>query len=157
MAVTIDYTGRLHDLLMFQGAAPFGNRAITTGWGDAGEIVAGIQKVAQTWTILFLTERGTVLGDEERGTDFLRAVRTGLIRVEDDIPTYFGVAADNVQRTMDLDAADQGLPADERLDDAELDNYVIDRNSGLLRLNVGVTSIAGEGVDIVLPVPVSIR
>lgn len=157
MAITADYTGRKHDLLIFQGTAPVGNRAVTTGWGDSGEIVAGVQKVAQTWIILFLTERGTVLGDEERGTDFLRAVRTGLIRVEDDVPTYFGIAADKVQRTMDLDADGQGLPDDERLDDAELTAYFIDRASSTLRLNITITAISGAGTDVVVPISVSIR
>lgn len=157
MAVTKDFTGRTHDLLIFQGVQAVGDTPIVTGWGDAGEIVTGIQKIVQTWAILFLTDTGTVLGDDERGTNFLQAVRQGRIHIEEDVPTFFALAEDRIQRTMDIDAVGQGLPDDERLDDASLLDFFIDRNAAKLFLRVGIVSIAGDSADIVLPISVSIR
>ena len=156
--VSTDYTDRSVDLLILQGVAETGKNQVDPAWGDVGYLCTGIQKVVQTWLVLFLTERGTVLNEPERGTEFLQAIRSGRIQVEEDIPAEFSMAADRISRTMDQDAADVGdLPDDERLDTAELSEYSLDRLASYLYLKILIRSIAGEDRTIFLPVSTSIR
>ena len=154
---SVDYTGRTVDLLIFQGVAEEGRRRIHTGWGDQGEVCTGIQKVAQSWTMLFLTDDRTVLNKPTRGSGFLNSVRRGRIQVEGDVPAEFALAADKVKRTMALDAVGENLPDDERLSDARLQSYSLDRASSSLYLKVYIRSVAGETRTIFLPVPVAIK
>ena len=158
MSASIDYTGRTVDVLIFQGVAASGNRPVETGFGDSGFVCTGIQKVAQTWATLFMTDRGSMLNKPTRGSTFFTAVRRGRIQVEADIPAEFALAAEQVSRTMELDAANDGtLPNDERLDSAVLRDYDLFREQSLLRLKVRIKSIAGASRVVYLPVPIQIR
>jgi hypothetical protein len=157
--VSTNYTGRLIDQLIFSGAKAGGVQPIELSWqGDAGGLICtGVQKVAQTWLILFLTEEGSVLGDVNRGTQFLTYLRQGRIQTGSDVESYFAIASDKVKRTMDIDAEGRGLPDDERLDDAFLRDFEISQALSRLYLKVYIRTIAGEGREIFVPVPVSIR
>jgi hypothetical protein len=158
VSASIDYTGRTVDLLIFQGVQASGNHLIETGFGEAGFVCTGIQKVAQTWLTLFMTDRGSVMNKPTRGSTFLPAVRRGRIQVEGDVPAEFALAAEQVSRTMELDAVDDGtLPDDERLDEAVLLDFDLFRELSQLRLKVRIRSIAGDARVIFLPVPVPIR
>ena len=154
-----DFTGRTVDLLIFQGVKESGDQSITTGWGIAGELCTGVQKVAQSWSMLFLTDQGTVYQEPTRGSGFLLAVRSGRIQVDEDIPAEFGIAAAQVQRTMDLDSseADTTPEDDEILTRAELLDYDLDSNASLLRLKVRLHTLAGDSRTIFLPIPVPVR
>jgi len=151
-----DYTGRTVDLLIFQGVKASGDQRITLGWDGGGQVCTGVQKVAQQWTQLFLTDRGTVFGKPNRGTDFLRAVRTGRIQVDEDIPAQFSAAAERVRITMELDADGEDLEDDEILDEAELLEYSIDRIAASLYLKVRIKTLAGESRAIIVPVSLAI-
>ena len=158
MPASIDYTGRSVDLLIFQGVEESGNHRIETGFGDAGFVCTGIQKVAQSWLALFMTDAGTMLNKPTRGSSFLPAVRSGRIRVSEDVPAEFALAAAQVRRTMELDAVEDGtLPDDERLDSAVLVDYDLARELSHLRLKIRITSIAGDSRVVYLPVPIPIR
>jgi hypothetical protein len=156
MAVNTDYTGRTVDFLIFQGVKASGVAPITLGLGLAGEVCTGVQKVAQTWLSLFMTDRGTVLNKPTRGSSFIRAVRTGRIRVDDDVRAEFALAASQVRQTMGLDAVGLGLPDDERLDDAVLLDFTLDRANAWLQLKVRIRTAAGDSRNVILPVPVTI-
>lgn len=157
MSASIDYTGRTVDILIFQGVVETGNQPIQTGFGEAGFVCTGIQKVAQTWLSLFMTDRGTVLNKPTRGTGFLPAVRLGRIQVAGDIPAEFALAADLVRQTMELDASEAPeLQADERLDDAELLAFDLFRELSYMRLKIRIRSLAGDSRTIYLPVPIAI-
>lgn len=159
MAVSTDYTGRLVDLFIFQNAKVSGEALIHLGFDgeNGGKVTSGIQKMAQTWAILFLTERGSVSADPELGTDFVSNLRTGIIRDEATVRSEFGLAATLVSNNMLAFENADGLPDDEILDSAVLNNFNIDRKRGLLSLYVGLTSQAGTQHDILLPIPVAIR
>ena len=152
-----DYTGRTVDLLIFQGVEEFGDQQIETGWGNAGELCTGIQKVAQSWTILFLTDRGTVLNEPLRGSSFVPTVRSGAIQVDEDVPAEFAIAAAQVSRTMTADALDQNLEDDETLARAELLDYSVDSIAARLYLRVRLWSAAGEARTVFLPIPFSVK
>jgi len=158
VSASIDYTGRTVDILIFQGVKEYGDQQISTGFGEAGYVCTGIQKVAQTWAILFMTDLGSVMNKPTRGSSFLPAVRSGRIQVEEDVPAEFGLAAEQVRRTMELDASeDPDLQNDERLDEALLVDYFLFREQSLLQLKVRIKSLAGDERTVYLPVPVAIR
>lgn len=154
-----DYTGRTVDLLIFQGVEEFGDQLIETRWGTAGELCTGVQKVAQSWLILFLTEQGSVLNEPTRGSSFLQAVRSGRIQVDEDIPAEFSIAAAQVRRTMVADAANSNtaLEDDEILDSSTLLDYDLDIGASLLRLRVQLTTLAGNSRIVFLPISVPVR
>lgn len=158
MTVSVDYTGRSVDQLIFQGVEVTGDQLVDPSWGTAGEMCTGVQKVAQTWVSLFLTDVGSIPHDLTRGSSFMPAVRMGRIQVDEDVEAEFNLAADKVRRTMDQDAADVGnLPDDERLDEAVLLSFDISLEESRLYLRVNIRTIAGDDRTIFLPVPVSIR
>jgi len=159
MAASVDYSGRTVDLLIFQGVAEAGRQPVELGFGDVGKVCTGVQKVAQTWLMLFMTDRGTILNKPTRGSSFFRAVRQGRIRVDSDVRAQFAIAADQVRRTMELDAvnASPALPSDERLDRAVLESFALDKGASHLYLKIRITSIAGSSRTIYLPVPTVIK
>lgn len=159
MPASIDYTGRMVDILIFQGVKGTGKQLVETGFGEAGFVCTGIQKVAQTWLALFMTDAGSMLNKPTRGSSFFPAVRRGRIRVSEDVPAEFALAAEQVSRTMELDAAnaETPLPDDERLDLAILLDYDLFRELSYLRLKIRIKSIAGDTRVVFLPVPVPIR
>lgn len=159
MSVSTDYTGRTVDVLIFQGVKATGKQRVETGFGEAGEVCTGIQKVAQTWLVLFMTDRGSVVNKPTRGSSFFPAVRQGRIQVEEDIPAEFALAAEQVRQTMELDAVEYTPPleADERLDTAELLDFDLFKELSYLRLKVRIRSLAGDERTVFLPVPVAIR
>lgn len=159
MSPSIDYTGRTVDVLIFQGVVASGKQPIETGFGEAGYVCTGIQKVAQTWLALFMTDRGSVLNKPTRGSSFFPAVRRGRIQVENDVPAEFSLAAEHVRQTMELDAsqADPALPDDERLDSAVLLEFNLFRELAYLQLKIQIKSLAGDERVVYLPVPTAIR
>lgn len=159
MAASVDYTGRTVDLLIFQGVAESGKQPIELGFGTAGKLCTGIQKVAQSWTMLFMTDRGSILNKPTRGSSFFPAIRQGRIQVDSDVRSQFASAADQVRRTMELDAAvaDPELSDDERLDNAVLESFTLDKGASYLYLKVRITSVAGDTRTIYLPVPIVIK
>jgi hypothetical protein len=157
VAASVDYTGRTVDLLIFQGVQEFGDQQITTGWGEAGELCTGIQKVAQSWLQLFLTDQGTVLNEPTRGSTFLLSVRRGRIQVDDDVPSEFAIGAAQVSRTMAADAIGQNLEDDEILDRAELLDYSVDNIASNLYLRIRIWSLAGNSRIVYLPIPFSVK
>jgi len=152
-----DYTGRTVDLLIFQGVEEFGDQLTELAWGEAGQLCTGVQKVAQTWTILFLTDQGTVLNEPTRGSTFVLAVRAGRIQLDEDIPAEFALAAAQVARTMAADAVGQNLEDDETLLRAELLEYRIDRLASRLYLRVRIWTVAEESRTVFLPISVSVK
>lgn len=154
-----DYTGRTVDYLIFQGVEETGKQPIETGFGEGGYLCTGIQKVAQSWTVLFMTDRGSVLNKPTRGSSFLPAVRQGRIQVDADVRSQFAAAADQVRRTMELDAVKSNvvLSDDERLDNASLESFTLDKGASYLYLKIRITSLAGDSRTVFLPVPIVIR
>jgi len=155
---SVNYSGRSVDLFIFQGAIPAGESRISLSFGDnGGEVITGIQKLVQTFTIMFLTERGTVKGHDDVGTEFVTAVRQGRILDEADVKSEFLVASELIQQKLDLEADANALPEDEQLLSTTLLDYTIDRGASKLTMKVRITSVAGESREVFLPVPIAIQ
>ena len=149
MAASADYAGRSVDLLVFRDTAPAGLRRVGTGFGAAGELTAGVQKLAQAWALLFLNRRpyGT-------GGHFLRALGLGGILDPSDVNSNFAFAAAAIAGLL---PDGESIPDDERLEAAVLQSFSFDRESGRLNLTVKIRSRAGVERTFLLPTPVPIR
>ena len=154
---SIDFTGRTVDLLIFQGVAPFGDNLVRRGYGGetGGQLVTGIQKVAQTFAMLFLTQQGTVPRDLEKGTSFLQAMRSGAIQNETDLVAEFGEAVALLQQQL-INAESAELPLDEQFASAELVDFTIDRLQSSISLDINIRSVAGDELEFFLPVSFAI-
>ena len=161
MSVTRNYTGRSVDLLMFQNTAPAGEKSITLGLGGAtgGFVTTGVQKLAQLWSLLFLTEQGSIPCAPQLGTLFLFQQRTGALQDESDVQTAFSQAARDVADQLQAREFDSDLPVplDEQFRNANLVSFTLDRASSTLSLYVGIVSQAGTKHDLFLPVTVPIQ
>ena len=154
--VSTDYTGRLVDLFIMQGAQPAGMRPITTGLdgNNGGKIIAGVQKAAQTFIIIFLTEKGSRLHDAEFGTRFLTTIRHSNIN-------------DSLMAIIFRDAAEDVLTQQERYFVAgQLDDEIISAldlitftvpNSTEMSLTVQLTTRAGTSRTVIVPVSLAVK
>jgi hypothetical protein len=157
MATSVNYTGRTADLLIFQGAAAVGDAKITLGFGTAGYLTTGAQKMSQTFTILFLTEIGSIPPVPTEGTNFLGLVRSGRLYDETSLRAAFQVASEKVRLKMASIAVSDNWPDDERLNNVELKSYIVNESSSTLVLYTKLTSAAGATRTIYLPISVPIR
>lgn len=152
----LDYQGRKFDLLALRGAKPAGKALLSQtlfGPDSAGELCVGIQKLAQRWVLEFLTEVGSMTFRKTRGCEFMRAVRTGRIRTENDVQTEFEFANLDIRRNL-VNEEYAGMPDDERFDRAELPAFAI--LPGYLQLTVAIYSVAGDSRKIILPVETTV-
>lgn len=155
---SVNYSGRSIDLFIFQGAALTGDQKITPSFGESGgQITTGIQKLSQSFGVLFLTEKGSVPSEPDKGSSFVTSVRRQRIKDESDVQAEFNLAVEDVRRTLKLAEVDAGLSNDERFDSATLKSFNLDEDAGKLTLFVNVVSLAGTSRVIYLPIPVPIR
>lgn len=154
---SINYTGRSVDLFIFQGALPAGERQISLGFGTAGEVITGIQKLVQSFTTLFLTRIGSVKYNSQLGSSFIASMQRGQIRNESDVRTEFALAVEDVRNILVADAEVNAPSTDEIYASAALESFELNKSASLLLLKVRVNSAAGESREVFLPVPLAIR
>ena len=155
--VSTDYSGRTVDLLIFQGVQPTGNPQITLGFGAAGEVVTGIQKLTQTFTTMFLTAQGSIPYWPTLGTNFVPHLQQGVIRDEASVKSEFQFASELIRQVLVLQTAQQATPDDEAFSSATLLSYSINKNTATLSLQIQIESLAGTTNTVFLPIPVPIR
>lgn len=152
-----NYTGRSVDLFIFQGALSAGEQQISLGFGTAGEVITGIQKLVQSFATLFLTRLGSVKYNSLLGSSFIASIQRGQIRNESDVRTEFALAVEDVRNILVTDAEANTPPDDETYASAELKEFELNKAASLLMLKVRVNSVAGESREVFLPVPLAIR
>jgi hypothetical protein len=153
MATLADYSGRTHDVCAFQGQRPRGEALLAqTMTGGGGLICTGIAKLAQRYVLEFLTERGSMPYRAGRGCDFMTKLRLGYLRHESDVFAAFALASADVLDNLLDDEAD-ATPADERLASATLAGVQI--FPGYCNLRIGLTTVAGAGREVILPIATS--
>lgn len=137
-----------YDLFIFQGAGVGGDKKITMALTPEQQCT-GVQKVAQTFAKLFLTDKGSVASDTTMGTDFMPTLRSGAIRDEPTLQAAFQSAVIDVLNYISLNT-DTIPPSDEQLTDATLVSW--DLQPGRLSIKVSLTTAAGTSVVYVLPI-----
>lgn len=147
-----DYAGRRYDVLALRGAQAQGEVQLDTSLFDAetyGEICVGVQKLAQRWTLEFLTERNSMRFRSTRGCQFMNDLRLGRLRTEADVVTSFEFSDIDIRANLQAEE-DDTWPDDERFARAELLKIVV--TEPLFALYVNLFSRAGLDRKIILPI-----
>lgn len=156
--ITTDYTGRTVDLEALQtadGTVGVRELSLTVRENNLSRRITGIQKLAQRYATLFLTQKGSVGYADNQGSDFIIPATTGQIANGANLVHFFNIANFQTIRQMQLDDLDLTFgdvpPDDERIQSAVLIDYEVDRFEGRIYLKVSLTSLAGENYVYVLP------
>lgn len=158
LGTTTDYTGRTVDLETLQtikAVTPVTQLQLTVRDNATSRRVTGIQKLAQRYATIFLTQRGTVEYSPIQGSTFIGPATSGLIANNANLIHFFNVA--NFQTIRQLQGEDNDSrfgptpPDDERIVTATLLDFEVDQFSGKLSLRVSITSLAGQNYIYVLP------
>lgn len=161
-----DYVNRKYDFLALQNTTGPGERRLGLelfNKNTSGQITAGAQKLAQRWLLEFMTETGSMPGLPARGSNFMRAARTGGFRTPINVRTEFALADMSIRKNLRAEETDD-MPPDERFRSAEITNVAIlpgfdvSQKSGttavFLTLGVKITSLAGDAREVVLPIEI---
>lgn len=149
---TQDYAGRKYDFLALQNVGPGRERQLGLALyseDTSGQICVGIQKLAQRWTLEFLTEIGSLRGRPERGSSFMTTLRQRNLRNAQDITFAFLAANLEIERQLKNEEY-VGMPEDERFNTATLTGVTF--YPGYLSLNVMIESRAGDARAAILPI-----
>jgi hypothetical protein len=138
-----------YDILIFQGVKAIGEQQVDLSLGNPGYFATGIQKAAQSFAKLFLTELGSMPNDPTAGTSFLSDLRSGTIRDELTLQASYQSAVVDVLNYMS-ENEDLDLPDDEALEEANLLSW--DMRPGFLSITVQIVTAAGESRTYVVPV-----
>ena len=137
------------DLLIFQNTrGPNRGESLIRLAMDRGYGVEGIQKIAQMFALLLLTERGSCPTDPDRGTRFYGMAKIGALYDDGLLRAQFAFATLDIIGYLSVKRVE--LPSSEQLRSAELIDW--SSRNGNLRLNVRLTSEAGIGAVYVYPI-----
>lgn len=155
MSTVADYSGRVVDVVVFQGVLGGGARAelvqALATETSGGTICTGIQKLAQWYIITLCQDLGSVPYDPEQGSRLLASFSNGSIRTETDVYMAFGFAHAPVERYLQGLETDD-MPDDERLASAELVRVTLE--PGRVALTIRILSVAGTSREEILPIEV---
>jgi len=154
MSLLSEYKGRTVDVAAFKGWELGKSAQVTQTLvldGKGGELIAGIEKLVQRFTIELLTEYGSLTYLPRRGCSFISDSRTGMWQTSGDVSSSFATAllavADNLsgeESTSD--------PTDERFSSATLESVALLGDS--VTLHVNVVSMAGTTFTALMPINV---
>lgn len=148
------YDGRTVDILAMQGVAASGKKEVGLNLGTSGFVCTGIQKVAQEFLTLFLTDRGSVKWDPDYGTSFMYNLRTGQINDETTLQSAFEFAVIDIINYLG-DTLATATPDDEVLENAELVEW--DLRPGFLSIKVQITTTAGNSREYIVPIRMDVE
>ena len=147
-----DFANRKYDFLAFQPVATRTDGLKEMALYDPenrSKITTGPQKLAQRWTLEFLTERGSMPYRAQRGTLVMTLIRQGRIRNEIELRTAFNSAELAIARNLRAEEYAE-MPDEERYDRAILANVIA--QPGYIDLRVIIVSRAGVNRQITLPI-----
>jgi hypothetical protein len=158
---TTNYSGRQTDVEFMQTIlAPRGmTRMYLSFTRQPVKMVAGMQKLAQRFTLLLLTRLADVHFDPVAGTDFISEVLRGAGQSAGLIGATFALASTDVilqMRREDRQVDVYGtIPLDEQIASATLESFDVDYGTGTLQLHVALENAEGAAYTYVMPVTVA--
>jgi len=150
-----DYVGRTVDFLAFDDAKASGDTLLTQALvqpGQSGALITGIEKLVQRFLLELLTEQGSLDYMLNRGTFFMTALRSGIVRTSQDLFSTFSSAEVDVRNNLrqEEDITD---PADERYGSAKL--LAASLFGDTATLSIQVNSVAGESRTVIYPLRIA--
>jgi hypothetical protein len=154
--ITTDYTGRTVDVLAYRPTYGKPAKSLIAALADettGGEIVTGIQKLAQRFMLELFTENGTMSYLPDRGCSFMTEARQGGWQTTIDVMAAFSAAIVDISKNL-LNEESSLDPDDERYKSAELLSVTL--SAGSLAITVKLTSLAETSWNYVLPIATTI-
>ena len=147
-----NYTGRTIDILMMSNANFKDLVNIDMSLNDP-KITTGIQKAAQRFLSMLLTASTSSLMPTA-GSTFITRILQGTISNEEEAGLLFSQSASNIITYLD-NKTGTSVPRDERIASATLENISITGDT--LSIEVTLTSLAGTGLTLFIPVKAVIK
>lgn len=150
------YIGRSFDLLAYTGGTSRGNTQLTAALASetsSGQIVTGVQKLAQRFLMELLTEKGSMTFLPLRGCDFMREARLGYWKSVLDVMASFSASLIDIKQNLQAEESTDD-PDDERFSDAEIVAVTLEGDSA--SLTVRVTSLAGTDRTFIAPLSITL-
>lgn len=125
--------------------------------GNPVKFSTGLQKAAQRYVLTMIQELGTVAFDTGIGTELISKLQSGSVSSVPGVTLAFSEASARTLAAMNADDSDPAYGDsvdDEILVAADLEDVRIDRDSGSAGLVIALTSAAGIGAEVVVPVSV---
>lgn len=155
-----DYLGRTADVFAFRGIFPAaaGRDQVLAQElarpGDGGQLVTGIEKLAQKVIMVLLTKLGSKVHRPTDGTLFMVEAGRGQWRTPADVIQAFYAARLMIRRQ--IVASEQATdPADERWGDLAIVRVTLNTDTAALTLYL--TSAAGTSYKFIAPITVPIK
>lgn len=155
-----DYRNRRADVLAFRGIFPqlrgrdqlLAQEMVRPG--DGGQLIAGIEKLAQRVLLVLLTKIGSRRYAPLEGTTFMiEAERGGWRTVADVTQSFYSARLDVSRQVRAIETPDD--PADERWGSFDLDGVTLVADKVSLRLSL--VSAAGTAYTFMTPITVPIK
>ena len=161
-AYTSDYSDRQIDVELMQTIRqPTGVTALQLSFtSEASRVVTGMQKLAQRYTVLLLTQLGDVHFAQDQGTSFWADMLRGAAQNAGQVTMAFNFASIDAVSQMQVEDGDDRfgeIPDDERIRSATLSDFSVDVVNATLHLEVLLTNRAGDTYTYVLPTTVARR
>ena len=155
MTTTTDYTGRKKDISIFQypDAAVVGAQDVAVGFGKYGRFCAGVQKTAQRYAIILLTNVTSQPAYPTFGTSFMYTLQGGISPVDQIYARQIFTLANYkaVMAIKEYQATRTDIPTDEQLTNATLNNLSL--YGGYVAFDVKIDTEAGGSIDFLVPLP----
>lgn len=152
----VDYLDRTVDLAAFNGQLPSGGvplQMVMASEGEGGQIVTGILKLSQRFTILLLTPLGSIPSLPNLGTDFMPKLQQGLLRTPLDVYATFSSAVSDIRDQLRA-AQLETDPDDEKFASASIE--ALQLTGDYARVTILINSVAGIGRKVIFPLAISV-
>lgn len=149
-----EYVGRTVDLLAFQMDRTAQRQEMVQSLVrgvERGRLVTGVEKLAQRFLLILLTEVESMGYLPQAGTRFLIDARFGSWRTTADIRQSFASAVLDVQRQLRQQELDSD-PDEEKFASAEITGLSLTGDG--VKLAIRLTSVAGDSREILTPISV---
>jgi hypothetical protein len=155
---TTSYAGRQLDLECLQTMkhpTQFFVEMTPSATYDTPKIVAGPQKLAQRYVVLFTTVTGSDIMNPRFGTDFIGRVDHGNFGGYVEV-RFLADEANRITKQRikedDRNSAVYGdSPADERLRDSWITNIEVSKADRKIRVHISILTEAGNSIEFVVP------
>lgn len=159
---TINYSGRLVDLELLTGVTVPEDIVKVDIATDttAPKLVTGVQKAVQQYVNLLLSELGTKRFEPNVGGTIFSSIQRGRINSKGYMAHVFNEANFNALSVLKSDLASisyEQVPADERILTVDLINIDLDFQTASIRLDLDITTEAGNKYTYIVPVSNSIN
>lgn len=151
--ISTNYADRKLDLHIMQGVNAPNASNISPSFGKISNYCAGVQKLIQRYTIMFLTEIGSQEDYPEFGSDFITKITSTSNNFNrSDLFSLFAFANQKVSDELFDYQINNDIPLDEQLNVVEL-NEIVSTPDGGVSLKLTIIPRAEQPVEFLMPLP----